>query len=153
LSGQLVATLLSESFLTVALSAVAGFGGALVLTLDALVAGGQYCWDTVQTNLTQQPSRLSVEAGQTQTHADTLVNIRPSIDRIDRTARKDVFTAVLRGRYYSSTPPADTALSTALVSTERGSPARKLDVMQLFLPDSGRCGRCGRYIVRSLRKE
>src|SRR5437667_885348 len=50
----------------VPLSVVQGmpmFGGAIILTLGALVAGSGYGWGTWKTALTQGPGRLSVAGG------------------------------------------------------------------------------------------
>jgi ABC-type transport system involved in multi-copper enzyme maturation permease subunit len=47
-----------------ALSGLPLFGGALVLTLGALLAGSEYGWGTLKTLLVQGPRRLTVLAGQ-----------------------------------------------------------------------------------------
>ena len=40
------------------------FGGALLLTLGALMAGSEYGWGTLKTVVTQNPKRLSILSGQ-----------------------------------------------------------------------------------------
>jgi ABC-type transport system involved in multi-copper enzyme maturation permease subunit len=47
-----------------ALSGLPLFGGALVLTLGALLAGSEYGWGTLKTLFVQGPRRLTVLAGQ-----------------------------------------------------------------------------------------
>ena len=55
---------LPERLVQNALSGLPLFGGALVLTLGALVAGGEYGWGTLKTLLVQGPRRLTVLTGQ-----------------------------------------------------------------------------------------
>jgi ABC-2 type transport system permease protein len=60
----LLAGTLPERLVQNSLSGLPLFGGALVLTLGALLAGSEYGWGTLKTLLVQGPRRLTVLAGQ-----------------------------------------------------------------------------------------
>jgi len=60
----LLAGVLPDRLVQNALSGLPLFGGALVLTLGALLAGSEYGWGTLKTLLVQGPRRLTVLAGQ-----------------------------------------------------------------------------------------
>jgi ABC-type transport system involved in multi-copper enzyme maturation permease subunit len=60
----LLAGTLPDRLVQNALSGLPLFGGALVLTLGALLAGSEYGWGTLKTLLVQGPRRLTVLAGQ-----------------------------------------------------------------------------------------
>ena len=60
----LLAGTLPDRLVQNALSGLPLFGGALVLTLGALLAGSEYGWGTLKTLLVQGPRRLTVLTGQ-----------------------------------------------------------------------------------------
>jgi ABC-2 type transport system permease protein len=60
----LLAGTLPDRLVQNALSGLPLFGGALVLTLGALLAGSEYGWGTLKTLLVQGPGRRTVLAGQ-----------------------------------------------------------------------------------------
>jgi ABC-type transport system involved in multi-copper enzyme maturation permease subunit len=60
----LLAGTLPDHLVQNALSGLPLFGGALVLTLGALLAGSEYGWGTLKTLLVQGPGRRTVLAGQ-----------------------------------------------------------------------------------------
>ncbi|SMO49842.1 ABC-2 family transporter protein [Geodermatophilus aquaeductus] len=61
---QVLATTLPDRLVGNALSGLPLFGGALLLTLGALLAGSEYGWGTLKTLLAQGPRRTTVLAGQ-----------------------------------------------------------------------------------------
>lgn len=60
----LLATMLPDQLVLNSLSGLPLFGGALLLTLGALLAGSEYGWGTLKTLLGQGPRRLQVLAAQ-----------------------------------------------------------------------------------------
>lgn len=59
-----LASTLPDKLVENAIAGLPMFGGALLLTLGALLAGSEYGWGTLKTLLSQGPRRVSVLAGQ-----------------------------------------------------------------------------------------
>jgi ABC-type transport system involved in multi-copper enzyme maturation permease subunit len=59
----MLASLYPDQFVVVALSATFPLGAALAIVLGALVSGSDYNWGTLETVLTQGPSRVTYWAG------------------------------------------------------------------------------------------
>lgn len=60
---RLLTSLYPEGLVPGVLGVVSGLGGAISLTLGAMVVGGEYGWDTLKTALTQRPGRGRFFAG------------------------------------------------------------------------------------------
>ena len=81
------------------------FAGALALILGALAAGSEYGWGTMQTALTQRPTRLAVYGGKLAALAASTLVIVLAVFAVN--AASSALIATLESRPLDYPPPAD----------------------------------------------